>query len=300
MKKIIITVIVTIVLIAPFEKAKGQQRQTVISSADFPTTNILMGINAKLSFGLWRFEPFIEIGQYFQVFEEQMRAEIWDDMNLLIRGVEYHSQRFASMQTMNIGTKFRITDRNRIILGFKLNGDPFRGVGSVVYKDYSSVYREERNAIGREFVQFYLGYSRREYLSERTSIEFSALFTPSRSRVIGNWGFGSFGGFVFSHSFWYNYGAIDVGVRLNYEIVRNLKLNVQLRYTGRFNVTWWEAPENVNNDRLITRNLLDFSVGIHYHIGRREQQQTAPRQQQQRGRGNFQRWDNHPARHQRR
>jgi len=55
MRKIIITLIATIVLVAIFEKAKGQAE---IISVDFPTTNATVGANLGLSISIWRLELF--------------------------------------------------------------------------------------------------------------------------------------------------------------------------------------------------------------------------------------------------
>ena len=271
MRKIIITVIATIVLIAPFEKAKGQDwEQYKVTSANFPTVNILTGVNAKLSFGLWRFEPFFQLGGYLQMFEERMTTEgMWlgsDGTPHFLRN-ELYSQRFAFREIFYVGVKFRVTDRDRIVFGVRQDG-------SVLF------HRD-----GANWGYAYLGYIRRESLSERMSIEFSVLFTPSQSRWMEDdfWGFGSFGAIDFL------FGAIDIGVKLNYEIARNLKLNVQLRYAGLFNVryaSWLRglAPENISGERLFTRNFIDFSIGIHYHLGRQrqQQQQVAHRQPRQR------------------
>jgi len=275
MRKIIITVIATFFLIAPFEKAKGQwQEQTVITSADFPTVNVLTGVNARLSFGFWWFELFGEIGQCFQVFEEQMTTETWGWSSWignwqLSNRTEYYSPRFQSMPSVNFGMKFRVTDRDCIILGYSGN----------FLLSWHRVFNWSHH--------FYLGYIRRENLSQRTSIEFSVLYTPSRSLWSwlegDSWGFGGLGSRTS-----FLLGAMDVGVRLNYEVVRNLKLNVQLGYVGRFNVrqsTSWEIyAENVSGERLLTRNFLNLSVGVHYHfqIFGGQQQQAPQRQPRQR------------------
>ena len=280
MRKIIITVIATIVLIAPFEKTKGQEQwEYRVVSADFPTTNILTGATGKLSLRLWRFEPFVQFGAYLQMFEERMTTETWHytqnwippqnpwgnpeyywDWGLFLRD-EIHSPRFQSMATYNIGVKFRVTDRDRIMLGFTSNN--FGG----------NLYR-------LSFYDLYLGYIRRENLSQRLSVELSALFaSPSWGGIMveESWGFSRF-----RHSF--VYGFVAVGAGLNYEIFPNLKLGVQLKYTRRFDVRFFdfERSKNTSGERLLTRNLLDFSIGIHYHIpifgGQQQAQQRQPRQ----------------------
>ena len=272
MRKIIITVIATIFMIAPFEKAKGQgwrPPQTVITSADFPTVNILTGATGKLSLGLWRFEPFFQAGQFFQVFEEQMTIETtiwpWDGTPSFIRQNEFHSQRFLGQTMLDLGIKFRITDRNRIKLGL---------VGIM-------------DASRSGWEHYYWGYVHKVNLSQRINLDLSVRFSFfDGGRGIVN---------ITERREHYNaenysasYQSISFGTRLNYEILRNLKLNVQLGYTRRHSVTdGWHTSgyaeglytENTSGERLFTRNLMYFSIGIHYHIqfgGR--QQQVAHRQ----------------------
>ena len=257
MRKTIITVIATIVLIAPFEKAKGQ---TTIVSADFPTTNVLTGVNAKLSFGLWRFEPFLGIGQYLQIFEESItigESSVW------------YVSRFTNAGLMlNFGTNFRITDNNRIRFGVRTIADDLgRGRGTL------------------GFIHSYLGYIRTQPLSERISLDLFLHATvpfPYRSRVL-------YLGDSFWDDFHFHYSAVIAGVRLNYKIANNLRLNVRLDYTRRYNVSFeeigiFEEWLSINSDKFVTRNLIDFSVGIHFHFGRQRQQpqQVAHRQPRQR------------------
>jgi len=275
MRKIIITVIATIILIAPLEKAKGQD--SFITSANFPTVNIHTGINAKLSFGLWRFEPFVGFGYYFQVFEERMTIEGmgsgWDGTPSLLQTEDY-SERFTGFPMLSFGMKFRITDRNRIKIGHMTAPSG-----------------------GWLFEQTYLGYIHKINLLQRVSLDLSVrygLYWGALFDGEADWNdspaLGSVGRFPFP--FYYQF--INFGARLNYEIVRNLKLNVQLGYTRRYNVSesWhmyghdmldWRI-ENTSGERLFTRNLIDFSVGIHLHLGRQRQQpqQIAQRQPRQR------------------
>ena len=259
MRKVIITVIATIFMIAP--TAKGQTWEIVY--ADFPTVNVLTGVNAKISFGLWRFEPFIEIGQYFQVFEESVMTEewrrswIWDwqggdysDWELSGKRERY-VPRFANMQIINLGTRFRITNRSFIIVGCIMN--------------FTS----------RSFDWYhpYLGYIRRESLSQRASIELSILLNPRWPRELSavHYGFGP------------RYGLVAVGAGLNFEIFNNFYLTTQLMYLRRLGVYLrGYNRERVASDNILTRNLIDFSIGIHYHIpifgGQQQAQQRPPRQ----------------------
>jgi len=266
MKKIIITVIATIVLTAPFEEAKGQD--SFITSANFPTVNIHTGINAKLSVGLWQFEPFLQLRPNFQVFEESVTAEIITEEGT---SFEWHLSGFANT-LFNGGIRFRITDRDRIILGVTQGG-----------------YRTPPSSARRGRSDIHFGYVHTQNLSQRVSLDFYALQTVAARSVYGR----RVDEFIVI-PLHFEYLATAIGVRLNYEIARNLKLNMQLGYTRLYSVRLIRDQEILRvRNNVLTRNLIDISVGIHYHIGRR---QEIHRQRD----GGFQRWGNHPARHQRR
>jgi len=263
MKKIIITVITTIFMIAPTTKGQTWKRGTL--DADFPTVNVLTGVNAKISFGLWRFEPFLEIGQYFQIFEESMMTGEWrrswigdwrggsySDWELSGKS-EYYVPRFANMQIINLGTRFRITNRSLIIVGCIINFTSSRF----------------------EWYHPYLGYIRRESLSQRTSIELSILLNPRWPRELSahHYGIGT------------SHGLVAVGAGLNFEIFNNFYLTTQLMYLRRLGVNWRghnRETDRVASDNILTQNLIDFSIGIHYHIpifgGQQQAPQRPPRQ----------------------
>jgi len=253
MRKVIIAIIATIFLIAPFEKAQGQ----AFIYPDFPTTNIHTGVNTRLSLGIWRFEPFVELGFYFQVFEERMTMEStwvdWSGIPHFWRD-EFYSQRFAPMDIFNIGIKFRITDRDRIVFGSRENG--LRLLSRGVFATWEYVY---------------LGYMRRESLSERMNIELSVLFSPETSAL------------------WHptvtrSSSAVTFGVKLRYEIFNNFNLAMRLMYLRRFNVSLPDDLVVVSPNNTFTQNIVDFSIGIHYHIqfGSQQPQQIAQRPPRQR------------------
>ena len=268
MRKIIITSIVAIFLIAPFEKANAQQSVTY---ANFPTVQVLTGANAKLSFGIWRFEPFFQIAQYWQVFEEQVTIS---------NGSEYYSKRFASMQTLGAGIKFRITNNDRVIVGTEINGPAsgssffnknnlFNGVG--VYT------RGEMRRSSGNWYRYYLGYVRKQNLSERTNIELSARFSvPLFSYISGDDETVSIG-YLQVRS-----GHVAVGAELNHEISRNFYLTMQLMYLRIFIREWSNDLIIPKPNDVISRNLVNFSIGIHYHIptfgGRQQATPRTPRQ----------------------
>ena len=280
MRKIIITVIATIFMIAPFEKAKGQwQEQTVITSSDFPTVNVLTGVNAKNSFGIWRFELFGQVGQYFfQLFEESMVLEPSGGI---------HLPRFDHRTILDVGMCFRITDRNRIKMGWTMFWGGRLDNARTYHRADGTLYRRIYNA--HLLDRLYLGYIHSINLFQRISLDLSVLY-----------GTGTFNFGLASTNVRGTYQFINFGTRLNYEILPNLKLNVQLGYMGRHRVRYgwrslWRITESTNNEispilrnisgeRVLTRNIINFSIGIHYHIPifGVPQQQTAPRPPRQR------------------
>ena len=256
MRKIIIAFIITIFMIAPSENVKGQW-QSIITEAHFPTVNVLTEINTKLSFGIGRVELFGQFGLYFQTFEDKVTIETWNFEGLHQR-LELHTQRFAPMEIINAGIKFRITDKDRIILGYKISDNILRLSGNLLLR------------------QSYLGYIRRENLSQRMNVELSLLLNPGWSflgnlsssiRSLGGYGRGGFAAF---------------GAGLNYELVRNLNLNLRLKYTRWYNVRHPQWLEVVTTERHFTYNFINFSIGIHYHIplfgGQQQAPQRPPRQ----------------------
>jgi len=277
MRKIIITIIVTIFMIASFEKTQGQ---SVITEAHFPTANIHTGINAKLSVGIWRLELFGQIGQYLQLFEE-MGAGYWfqeyPEDEIEIRG--HYWPRFTGLTVGGAGAKFRITDRNRIKIGFiSTLRKPLTFFSYV--NDSLVHYSRYVRAFGNRWYRAYLGYIHRINLFQRVNLDLNVLYGF-------NWVEGWFRG-------WNNpginptvgvlYQFVVFGARLNYEIVRNLKLNVQLGYTRIYNVRYTSWTREYIESSALTRNLINFSIGIHYHIPifGIPQQQTAPRPPRQR------------------
>jgi len=239
MRKIIIPLIATIVLIATFEKAKGQDGWT---SADFPTINVLTGLNANLSFGIWRFEPFLKVGGYLQMFEEsttteRTRASSWSDM--LIQQDEFYSSRFLAI--FDFGTKFMITDRNRIEIGWIMTD----GV---------------RLGFGTWWQQFYLGYIHRVNLSHRVSLDFNVRYGFNWLDVWFDSSYWRSPGRASGENYDVSYQFASLGARLNYEIFRNLNLNVQLGYTRRYNVRYAWTEDIIES--VLTRNLINFSIGI--------------------------------------
>ena len=287
MRKIIITVIATIVLTASFEKAKGQwQEQTVITSADFPTVNVLTGVNTKLSVGIWRFDVFAQIGGYLQMFEERMMMEgawLGEDGTLRFSRNEFHSPRFERTAILDYGIGFRVTDRHRVKIG--LMGMPFKIImTNAMLGSIQGITNASPDGIvqqlydrGHDWRKFYLRYSYGINLSQRVRLDLNVQYGTTFENGSDTWArFGSYN-ILFQH--------ISFGTKLSYEIARNLKLNARLRYTRRYSVrgvSWRPLIENIES--IFTRNLVDFSIGIHYHIPifGVQHQQAQPRPPRQR------------------
>jgi len=270
MRKIIITLIATIVLIAPFEKVTAQSLGSTNSEivyANFPTVNILTGVNTRLSLGFWQFEFFFQAGLYGQIFEERItiettRTETWWSEYSSVWQSGFYLPRFVLMEIFNAGIKFRVTDRDCIVFGVRARMEELN----------------VRNIPGWWY--FYLGYIRRENLSQRMNVELRALLNPgwSRLRDLGAlWCFESGVGIV--------YGIVNLGVALNYEIFNNFNLAMQLGYSRKFSVVHHRNSLPITLDNVFTRNIVDFSIGIHYHIplvGWQPQQPIPPRPPRQR------------------
>jgi len=231
MKKIIAIFIITAVLVnAPFKNVNGQDDiypTNRITSTDFPIVNVRIGANAKLSTRLWRFEPFLQHGVSIQLFQEKLTSGYVPEV---IDDRDRHHNFYSQrfVALEILGVDFRITDNDRI--KFKFGG---------------------WFGFGEEFM--YLGYVRTQNLSQKTSFDLYGLHTIDKVRE--GWNL-------------LNYSAAIIGGRFDYEIIRNLKLGVQLEYRRMYNVntTFFESIENISGSTL-NRNLIDFSVGLHYRIG---------------------------------
>ena len=288
MKKTIITVIATIVLIAPFENAKGQDFTPSIER--FPAVNVFVGANVGLSLWVGRFELLLpQVGYGLRLFEEKFvrtTTSWWNGELYTFVDTTFISQRLAGMIDIRggvvpLGLGFRISDRDIIRLGFKARGRSFRA--------WDLEHIVDQMILSGGFLGGFLEYVHRRNLSERTSLDLSLDLSLSL--------FGEYGG----NQLFGNIG-VGIGGRWNYEIIPNLNIGVQLRYAMLFDARTdgVDARTDVVVVRHPMRNSIDFTVGLHYNIQLGRQRQATQRQQQQRGRGDFQRWDNHPARHQRR
>jgi len=244
MRKIIITFIATVFMIVPFEKAKAQR----IISADFPTTNVTIGATAGISLSIWRIEVFmppsiglIQLGYGLQLFEE--RITLMDQGGMIS---EYHLPRLSGRMSLRLG-----------YLGFKITGRDIIRAGLSIDVD----------GVLRGFYDIFLEYVHTRCLSQRISLGLSVGVGYSAPNMSG---FGSTSVFDFESDmaveFGFGHTAIELGIKLNYEILRNLYFGIRLGYTSRFvnEVRGLENPEMFSNN--FTRNFLDFSVGLHYRF----------------------------------
>jgi len=255
MRKIIITIIATFFIIAPLEKAKGQTQ--TMTSADFPTVQVLIGTNAKLSFGLERFDLFLEIGQFLLLFQERATirtTRMWEGGETTFG--EYYTPSFFNMWAFRPALGFSITER-----------DIVRVTATSTANQFVDIFNYEWD------FRVFLEYIRRQNLSQRTRINLSA-------------------GIIYA--FWascfyfrtHSYLGARTRAKLDYKLTPNLKLNVQLGYTRTVNVgqSFWRHRSMESLETFLTRNIFDFSVGIHYHIplGGQQQQQAQQRPPRQR------------------
>jgi len=254
MKKIIITLAIAIMLVL-FQKAKGQTPTTT----RYPDVNVLIGADLRLSFRLWRFEPFIQLGGSTQLFQERITEKltvgIWDMES------KYNSRKFVNTFRGPGGIKFRITENDRI----KYRLDVPMIVRAGTFTNYFGV----EFFLRRILVQNNLGYVRKQRLTERINMDLYVLHTFGSYRYSHGVGRPEQGDFL----------ALTIGSRLNFEIISNLSLGVQLEYARRYRI---QSENTFFEESILIRNIIDFSIGIHYHFGGRQQQQVPQRPPRQR------------------
>jgi len=265
MKKIIITVIATIVLIAPFKNARGQSHTQRSYTHYNPAVNVLIGVNAKISFGIWRFEPFFQVGGHWQMFEERMTSEMWN--NFAEFHSEFRSPRFEGRSILDFGMALRITDRNRVKAGTVAT---VSRMGSIQHYYENGINKQYFNR-GLNWTQYYLAYIHRINLSQRVYLNLNVQYGVGWTRwrlPLETFPYGTLFRYVGTP-----YHLFGFATQLNYAIFSYLKLNVQLGYTRRYDTR--NSLPTVEGTRPPNANLLDFSVGVHLYV--RRHQQTAPR-----------------------
>jgi len=249
MKKLI-KIVCTIALLSTAQGTFGQP-PSVVEWDDFPVVTLFTGVNFKVSLNrIWRFEPFVEVGQHAQFFRGEWYRQIFWQANVSSLS-HYNPSLFTRSTSLRFGTDFRLTasDHIRVLSHYRM---PI--VGGSIRAD--------------EFV-FLLGYVRKQDLTERMSMDFSISCGILGSRRLMNDRNVSLGG--------YNFTSLEAGVRLNYNLTPNLKLNLDVRYLAKL--------EDVSRSAFIegiertTRNIITTSVGLHYRI----QLPGNDRQPQQRG-----------------
>ena len=233
------------------------QTGTVVEWDDFPTTTVFAGANFGASLNrIYRFEPFVKIGQHAQFSRgEWYRRITWQD------GVSsrshYNPAMFTRSTNIRFGTDFRLTasDHIRVVCHYRI---PFAG-----------------GAIRADEFVLLAGYVRKQNLTARTSLDFSVLYGVLGSRRLMNNENVALAG--------YDFISIEAGVRLNFSINENLKLNFDVRYLNKLEDTY-RSPIMQGIEQT-TRHIVTTSVGLHYTIqlsveDPKPRQRVAPRYRQ--------------------
>ncbi|MCL2414345.1 MAG: hypothetical protein FWC94_03735 [Bacteroidales bacterium] len=237
MKKLI-KIVCTVALLSTAQNASGQPGVPIVEWDDFPAVTVFTGVNFQVSLNrIWRFEPFVEVGQHAQFFRGEWYRQIFWQTNVSSLS-HYNPAMFKRSTSLRFGTDFRITanDHIRVLCHYRM---PIAG--------------------GRmradEFV-FLLGYVRKQDLTARMSMDFSISYGILGSRRLMNNRNVSLGG--------YNFTSLEAGVRLNYNITPNLKLNFCVRYLAKLEDV--SRSTQIEGIERTTRNIITASVGLHYRI----------------------------------
>jgi len=223
------TIIAIIVLIASFEKAKGQEWWGTIDYHS-PAVNVFVGANAGFSLWIWRFEvAFGQLGHGLMLFEDKR-----------IRSTENH----IHIDTIGLARNMWNLRGGALIwgIGFKITERDIIRIGMDQREHISTEWRHGRG------LGVFFEYVHRRNLSQRTSLDLSL------------------GGIVTIRS--WEYSGVEVAVRWNYELLPNLTFGIRLGYQGMFfapNTPWW-SETGFMYSWSGTRNFIDFTVGLHYNI----------------------------------
>jgi len=230
---------------------------------DFPTTTVFGGISLEASLNrIWRFEPFVKVGQHAQFARSEWYRRItWPNNESSLS--HYNPSLFTRSTSLRLGTDFRLTpsDYIRLLCQFRL---PI--AGGQIRAD--------------EFV-FLVGYVRKQNLADRMRLDLSISYGIQGSRRLTNEGNLALAS--------YDFTSIEAGVRLNYTIIENLKLFFCVRYLVKLNDNYRSIV--LQNVAETTRNIATVSVGLHYRI-QLAVQDIQPRQRRQMRQ---QRWWDRPS-----
>jgi len=205
---------------------------------DFPATTVFAGVSLEASLNrIWRFEPFVKVGQHAQFARgEWYRRITWP--NNVSSLTHYNPSMFTRSTSVRFGTDFRLTtsDYIRLLCHFRL---PI--AGGQIRAD--------------EFV-FLVGYVRKQSLTDRMRLDFSIAYGIQGSRRLMNEQNLALAS--------YDFTSIEAGIRLNYNINENLKLFFCVRYLAKLSDSYRSIV--LQNVEETTRNIATISVGLHYRI----------------------------------
>ena len=205
---------------------------------DFPATTLFGGVSLEASLNrIWRFEPFVKLGQHAQFARgEWYRRITWP--NNVSSLTHYNPSMFTRSTSLRFGTDFRLTpsDYIRLLCHFRL---PI--AGGQIRAD--------------EFV-FLVGYVRKQSLTERMRLDISLSYGIQGSRRLMNADNLALAS--------YDFTSIEAGIRLNHTVNENLKLFFCVRYLVKLDDSYRSIV--LQNVERTTRNIATISVGLHYRI----------------------------------
>jgi len=205
---------------------------------DFPATTLFGGVSLEASLNrIWRFEPFVKLGQHAQFARgEWYRRITWP--NNVLSLTHYNPSLFTRSTSLRFGTDFRLTpsDYIRLLCQFRL---PI--AGGQIRAD--------------EFV-FLVGYVRKQSLTERMRLDISLSYGIQGSRRLMNEQNLALAS--------YDFTSIEAGIRLNHTIIPNLNVFFCVRYLVKLNDSYRSIV--LQNVEQTTRSIATISVGLHYRI----------------------------------
>ena len=275
MRKIIITVIATILMVS---EAQGQVfpgfdgrlkwEASSVDGKNFPGTNFSLGIDGKVSAQIWRAEPFLRSSFHAQVLEENMSLSHWTNV------YESPWTKFYGTGKSNFGSgSLPIVWANTFGLDFRVVGNNFIRIQTQGRGVSGSLNANRRGRVNS------VGITRRQPLGDNTSLDFHLLH--------GRGGDNFSGQSVFSLYALYQDGSrmvetdrretesvpvvlhnniTEAGATLRHDIGRNIALTASATFTNTTTRSGGLTVPEVDLDEDFTgmsRNLFTVSVGVH-------------------------------------
>jgi len=296
MRKIIITIIVTILTVGNIQgqmsewiagdhiTASNAWREKFSVDENLPNFQSFVGGSAKISANIWRFNPFIKLGQSIGLTSGGVEIRYIFETNH--EGLPFNrpDNSWVRRNDMNLST----SNEARRRLTTLTMGTDFRFANN----SYVRFSADLRNSLVANSI--YAGLLRRQQIAQGTWIDIGLGYKQGRRTIVGPLldidrveGFS-----VFSKSF--DFRAVQAGLQLRQRVIENLYVTAGVSFKNKFetNDEMGDVVESLRPqgipDRLplpevsVVKNALKFSIGIHKNFPIRVQNQ--PRQIQPRQR----------------